>query len=69
MRNIFIILLVFCVSVYAQDIIEEVIEEIERIEEIHLSETNNNINKNYNSIYEAIDNDDVEYNKRLAPPK
>ena len=65
MKNIFIIMLVFCMSVYAQDIIEEVIEEIKRIEEIDSSETNNNINKNYNSIYEAIENDDLEYLKEV----
>ena len=65
MRNIFIIMFVFCMSIYAQDLIEEVIKEIERIEEIDLSETNNNINKNYNSIYEAIDNDDIEYVKEV----
>ena len=46
-------------AVYAQDV--EEIDEIKQIDEIDLLETN--INKNYNSIYEAIDNNDVEYVK------
>lgn len=61
MKNIFIIILVFCMAVYAQDV--EEIDEIKQIDEIDLLETN--INKNYNSIYEAIDNNDVEYVKEF----